>query len=111
MLPPTIRSVSIAIIVATFVSIRYTELPFMLYIFFANTPFTLMLMLFSLSLDSVTRDSEDVLGQLLSYEGPYLRLVPRKARTEAMLRTRAMRAVYLHKVFHLFHQIISSPIK
>ena len=97
MLPPTICSVSIVIIVTTFVSIRYTELPFMYYIFFANTAFTLMLIIFWMSYDAVliTRDSEDILGQLLSYEAPYLRSMSRREKIEVLKRARAMRAVDL----------------
>ena len=77
MLPPTIFSMSLTIIVTTFVSIRYTDLPFMFYIFFPNTAFTLLLIIFWASIDIVliTRDSEAILGELLSYEASYLQSV------------------------------------
>ena len=95
MLPPTLFSVSLTIIVTAFISIRYTELPFMYYIFFANTAFTLLLIIFWISYDEVliTRDSEDVLGQLWSYEVPYLRSMPKRERTKIMKRSKAMRII------------------
>lgn len=95
MLPPTIFGVSLTIIVTTFISIRYTELPFMYYIFFANTAFTLMLIIFWLSYDLVliTRDSEDIMSQLLSYEAQHLRHMSKRERTEAMKRAKAMRVI------------------
>ena len=95
MMPPTIFSVSLAIIVTTFVSLRYTELPFIFYIFFPNTAFTLLLIIFWLSYDEVliTRDSEDILGQLWSYEAPYLRSMPKSRRAKIMKRAKAMRVL------------------
>ena len=95
MFPPTIFSVSLTIIVTGFVSIRYTGLPFMYYIFFPNTAFTLMLIIFWLSYDGVllTRDFEDILGQLWSYEAPYLQSMPKIERTKVMKRAKAMRVV------------------
>ena len=95
MLPPTIFSVSLTVIVTTFVSIRYTELPFMYYIFFANTALTLMLIIFWLCYDAllITRDSEEVMSQLLSFEVPYLRSTPKAGRIRIMKRAKAMRIV------------------
>ena len=95
MLPPTIFSVSLTIIVTSFVSIRYTELPFLFYILFPITAFTLMLIILWISYDAVciTRDSEDILRQLSASEAPYLRSTPRRAKAEIMKRVRAMRVV------------------
>ena len=95
MLPPTIFGVSLTVIVTTFVSIRYTELPFMYYIFFANTAFTLMLIIFWLCYDAllITRDSEDIMSQLLSFEAPYLRSVSKAGRIRVMKRAKAMRVI------------------
>ena len=95
MLPPTIVSVSLAIIVSTFVSIRYTELPLCYYVYFPNSAFTLMVNIFWLGYDGVliTRDSEGILGQLRSSQAPYLRSVPKHVRTLVMKRVRAMRVL------------------
>ena len=86
MLPPTIFSVSLTIIVTTFVSLRYTELPFFLYIVYPNTAITFMFIIFYVSYDEVliTRDSEAILGQLWSYEALYLRSMPKSERTKIM---------------------------
>ena len=67
MLPKTIFSVSLAIILTGFVSIRYSgRLPFMYYLIFPITVVTLMLLIFWLSHDVVllTRDCEDILSRL-----------------------------------------------
>ena len=95
MLPATIFSVSLTTIVTTFISIRYTELPFMYYIFFVNTAFTLMLIIFWLCYDLVliTRDSEGILSQLLSYEAQHLRHMPKAIKTQVMKKARAMRVI------------------
>ena len=85
----------LTMIVTTFVSIRYTELPIYYYVVFPNTAFTLMLIIFWLSYDGVlfTRASEDILSTLLSYEAPYVRQMPRAVRVQVMKRARAMRVI------------------
>ena len=91
----TIFSVSLAVIWGTFVSIRYTMLPLYVYIVFPNTAVTFMLIIFWASYDVVvlTRDSEDILGKLLSHQVSYLRTAPKDVRTRVMKRARAMRVI------------------
>ena len=95
MLPPTISSVSTAVIVATFVSIRYTELPLFLYIFYPNTAFNLMFIIFWMCYDAVllVRASEEIMGKLLSHDAEYLRPLPRAVRMEVLKRARAMKVL------------------
>ena len=75
MLPPTVSSVSLGVIITTFVSIRYTELPLIFYVFYPYTAFTLMFVIFWVCYDTVlvVRASEHVMGQLLSHDVEYLR--------------------------------------
>ena len=93
MLPPTISSVSVAVIVSTFVSIRFTELPLVFYVIFPYTAFTLMLVLFWACYDIVRliRASEDVMGQLLSHNATYLRSMSRAERMKVLKRAKAMK--------------------
>ena len=95
MFPPTLIGLSVAIILTTFVSIRFTNLPFFLYIVFPYVAVTLMLIIFWISYDAVvvTRSFEDVLAQLLSHDAAYLGQMGRKERTRVMKRARAMRPV------------------
>lgn len=94
-LPLTNFSLSLTIIVAAFISIRYTELRFYYYVFFANTAVSLMLILFWSYYEMllITRGCEEILGQLLSYEAPYLQSVPKAQRTLVMKRAKAMRVI------------------
>lgn len=75
MLPPTIFSVSVGITVATFVSIRFTELPLLVYIFFPFTAFTIIFVTFGMCYDAVliVRTSADITGTLLSPNVKYVR--------------------------------------
>ena len=93
MLPPTLSGVSLAVIITTFVSIRYTELPLIFYIFYPNTAFNLMLIIFWMCYDTVlvVRASEDVMGQLLSHDVEYLRHMPRAQRNQVLKRAKGMK--------------------
>ena len=93
MLPPTIFSFSVAIIICTFVSIRHTGLPIYLYVIFPYTGFTLLFITFWLSYDIalITRDLENIRLQLLSNESQYLGQKSKRERKELMMRARAMR--------------------
>ena len=95
MLPPTLSAVSVAVIVSTFVSIRYTDLPLLLYIIFPYTAFTLMLVIFWMCYDTVlvVRASEDVMGRLLSHNAIYLRPLSRAERIKVLKRAKAMKVL------------------
>ena len=94
-LPLVIFSLSLTVIVTGFISIRYTELPVYYYIFFVNTALSLLIIIFWSCYDIllVTRASEDILGQLLSYEAAHLRKMPKVERTVVMKRAKAMRLI------------------
>ena len=93
--PPTLFGLSITIIVAAFISIRYTQIPLYCYVFFPNTACAILFILFWVFYDLmiITRGSEEILGQLRSSEVPYLHGMPNAVRTKVMKRARAMRAV------------------
>ena len=95
MLSPTLSGVSLAVIITTFVSIRYTELPLIFYIFYHNTAFNLMLIIFWMCYDTVlvVRASEDVMGQLLAHDVAYLRHMPRAQRIQALKRAKGMKVL------------------
>ena len=92
-LPPTILSVSVAVIITAFVSIRYTDLPLILYIFYPNTAFNLMLIVFWLCYDCVrvTRASEEIIGRLQSENAGYFRPFPRAERIQVLKRAKIMK--------------------
>ena len=93
--PPIIFCSSLMIIIPTFVSIRYTDLPVFCFIAFPTTAITIMVVLFWVFYEIVcnTRDSEDILGQLRSQEAPFLREIPIAMRMRAFKRAKAMRAI------------------
>ena len=96
MVPAAILGASLGVIVTTFVSIRYTELPLIFYVFFPYTAFNLMFAIFWVCYDVVhiiVRASEDVMGTLLSQDAKYLRHMPRAGRLEVLKRARAMRVL------------------
>ena len=96
MLPPTIFAPSCAIIIAVFVSIRFTSLPFILYQFFPSTAVTIPFLLFWIifEMELTTRGSEDLRGRLLSREPDYVRRMLKDTRIRRMLsRARATRQV------------------
>ena len=95
MLPPTILSLSLGIIVCMYISIRHTDLPIYLYVIFPYIAFTLLLIIFWLSYDIalITRDFECIRGQLLSHQSPYLVHMSRHERKCVMMRATAMRVV------------------
>ena len=94
-LPLIIFSLSLTIIVTGFISIRFTELALHYYFFFANTAISLMIVMFWSAYDFllITRDSEEVKGQLLSYEAPHLRGMSKAERIRVMKRAKAMRLI------------------
>ena len=93
--PSIILSSSLAVILAAFVAIRYTELPFFCYIIFPSTAFALTVIIFwgFYQLLLTIRDSEELLGQLRSYEAPYLRAMPIAGRAKVLKRAKAMRPI------------------
>ena len=95
MSPPTLAASSTTVIITTFVSIRYTELPLIFYIFFPNTAFNNMLIIFWVCYDVVLliRASEDIMGQLLSHHADYLKPMPRAMRVRILKRARAMKVL------------------
>lgn len=92
-LPPNLFSICLTIVITTFVSIRYTELPLYCYMFFPNTAGVVWLILYWFFYDLVliTRDSEDILGKLLSCQAPYLRGMPTSVRMKVLKRAKAVR--------------------
>ena len=95
MFPPTLSSVSLAIIMPTFVSIRYTELPVMFYVIFPYTAFTLILVIFWFCYDTVLviRASEGLMGQLLYHQAVYLRPLSTAERIKVLKRAKAMKVL------------------
>ena len=93
MLPPTFLSISVAIIIAALISVRFTELPFHFYIIFPFLAFMGMFSIFWMAYDIVliTRDSEYMRGQLLSHESTHLRRMSKYERTRVVMRAKAMR--------------------
>ena len=94
MSPLAISSVSLAVIVAAFISIRYTDqIPLYVYIFFPYIAFTLMLVIFWLCYDAVriVRASQGVLSSLLTQDVEYMRGLSRVGRLEVLKRARAMK--------------------
>ena len=95
MLPPQLAAGSTFIIVATFISIRYTELPLIVYAAYPSTAFNIMVIIFWLCYDTVllVRASEDIMSQLISHDAEYLKQMPRAMRIQALKRARAMKAL------------------
>ena len=94
-LPLEVFSLSSGVIITAFISIRYTQLPIYYHFFFANTAISLIVIMFWSCYDflQITRDSEDVKGQLLSFEAPHLREMSKAERTRVVKRAKAMRAI------------------
>ena len=82
-----------AIILAAFISIRFTGLPLHFYIIFPVLALMAMLSIFWMTYDIVliTRDSVYIRGQLLSHESTHLRHMSKYERIRVMMRTKAMR--------------------
>ena len=93
MLPPTILTISLCVVLCMYVSVRPTGLPFYLYASFPYVGFNCLFFLFWMSYDIVliTRDSEYIRGQLLSHESPYLVHMTTHERNLVMKRARAFR--------------------
>ena len=91
--PPWLVACSTTVIVTAFVTIRYTELPLIVYGIFPNMAITLLTVIFWQSYDMlrIIRASEDILGVLWKHETPYFRGMTRAKRIEKMKRSRAMR--------------------
>ena len=94
-MPPLLSSVSVAVIVAAFVSIHYTELPMILYLVYPNTAFNLMFMVFWLSYDIVriVRASDEIIGRLQSENADYLRPLSRAMRMQVLKRARSLKQI------------------
>ena len=94
-MPPLLSSISVAVIVAAFVSIRYTDLPLVLYLVYPNTACNLMFMVFWLCYDIVriVRASEEIIGRLQSDDADYLRPLSRAMRVQVLKRARALKEI------------------
>ena len=95
--PPTLFSVSLTIVFAAFVSIRYADLPFVYYVAFPTVALGLMVSMFVGFYELVlsTRDSEEILGQLRSLDAAYLCGIPLTLRKRLLKRAKALRTVEL----------------
>ena len=95
--PPVLFSIAVTIVNATFVSIRYTDLPFIYYMIYPTSAVGLGIIIFlgCYELVITSRDSEEILGQLRSLDAPYLRGMPIAARKRLLKRGRALRAIEL----------------
>lgn len=91
--PPWLLAVSTGVIIAVFVSIRYTELPFLFYILFPYAGLNIMMLIIWQSYDMLhtIRASEDILGGLWQHHAPYFQGMTRAERIERMKRSNAMR--------------------
>ena len=91
--PPFLVALSTSVIQAAVVTIRYTELPLIVYILYPFSAITLMLIIFWQSYDMlrIIRASEDILGGLWKHEAPYFHGMTRAKRIETMKRSKAMR--------------------
>ena len=96
MLPTIIFPPSCAIIIAVFVSIRFTSLPYILYQFFPSTAVTIvgLLFWFIYQMELVQKGSEDLRSRLLSREAKYVSGNLKETRIRRLLiRARATRPV------------------
>ena len=93
--PTWLLGYATCVVIALFVAIRYTELPFILYIVFPYSAGSVAVLMFWQSFDMLRagRESEDILGVLLQQQAPYLRNKTRRERVEVMKRARALRPV------------------
>ena len=93
--PLQLFSISLTVIITAFVSIRFTDIPVYYYVVFPMTATILLITMFWVIYDLllVTRDSEEIRSQLLSYQVPYLRPMPKNLRTKVLKRARAMRVL------------------
>ena len=94
-LPPTIFSLSVGVIITAFVSIRYTDLQFILYCFYVNTTCNLMLIVFWVCFDAIhiVRVSEDIIGRLQSGHEGHIRSLPRAVRIQVLKRAKILKRI------------------
>ena len=91
--PPFLVAASCAVILTSFVTIRYTELPLIVYVIFPYTAIIVMIIIFWQSYDMlrIIRASEHIMGGLWKHEAPYFHKMARAERIEMMKRSKAMR--------------------
>ena len=91
--PPWLVTLATTVIIAAFFTIRFTQLPLFLYVFFPYIAVILMTLIFWQSYDMfcAIRTSEDVLAVLGRHEAPYFEHMTRAQRIEKMKRSKAMR--------------------
>lgn len=96
--PPWLLSLSSTVIVTMFVTLRYTELPLIFYVFFPYTAVTLMILIFWQSYDMfrAIRASEDTLGGLGQHGASYFQGMTKPKRLETMKRSKAMRPLVFY---------------
>ena len=111
MLPPTIFGVSEGVIVTTFVTIRYTELPLILYMIYPSIALDRMFVIFWMCYEAVllVRASEEIVGQLASHDAKFLRPLPRALRMEVLKVAKAMKPIEI-PLGHFAKFSISLPI-
>ena len=93
MIVPALIGMTVCVIFTLYVTIRYTELPLLLYMWCPTTGVTVLLVIFWASYDVVLvkRTSEDVISRLSSHDGaPYLRGMSRQERIAVVKRATAM---------------------
>lgn len=96
MLPLTILTTSLGVIVSTFISIRYFgQLPLVFYVIFPYVAFTLMAIIWWLSYDIVLimRASQDVLSRLLAQDAQYCQHMSRARKLQVLKKARTRKAL------------------
>ena len=91
--PPGLVSVAISVVITFYVTLRHTDLPWFVYIFFPYCGVTCLAFIFWVAYDvvSVQRESEAILGLLQSTSGSYLGRLGREERLAMVKRAKAMR--------------------
>ena len=96
MIVPTLIGLTLCIIYTLYLTIRYTELPFLLYMVISTAGVTVLLIIFWVSYDVVLvkRTAEGIISKLSSHDGaPYLKWMTRQERVAVVKRTTAMKVL------------------
>ena len=96
MIVPTLIGCTLCIIYTLYLTIRYTELPLLLYVWCPLTGVTILLVIFWLTYDVVLvkRTAESIVSRFLSHDGaPHMRWMTRQERVAVVKRATAMKVL------------------
>ena len=94
MFVPALIGMTVCIIYTLYLTIRYTELPLLLYVLCPTTGITILFLIFWVSYDVVLvkRTAEGIISRLASQDGaPYLRRMSRQERIAVVKRATSMK--------------------